>query len=151
MGSGLGEALRHSAWAYPLVEIFHIAGIVLLVGSVTVFDLRILGFGRQIPVRDLARHTLPWSIGALLLVVPSGLLLFLTDAQSVLQNPAFVLKLGLLALAGLNAAAFHLGPYQRVKAWEVGQTLPPAARLHAALSLGLWLGVIGCGRMIAYV
>jgi len=102
-------------------------------------------------VRDLARLTLPWSIGALLLVVPSGLLLFLSDAQSVLQNPAFVLKLGLLALAGLNAAAFHLGPYQRVKEWEVGRTLPSSARLHAALSLGLWVGVIGCGRMIAYV
>ena len=73
------------------------------------------------------------------------------DTDIFLQNPAFVLKLGLLALAGLNAAAFHLGPYQRVKEWEVGRTLPSSARLHAALSLGLWLGVIGCGRMIAYV
>ena len=147
----LGALIRHSPWAYPALEITHIAGFVVLVGSVLVFDLRVLGLGQNIGVRELARLTLPFSISALLLVIPSGLLLFLSDATAILTNPAFQMKLGLLGLAGLNAAAFHLGPYQSVSEWDRLAPAPWGGRLGAAASLLLWLSVIAAGRFIAYV
>jgi hypothetical protein len=146
--SPLAEVLRTHAWLYPLTETAHILGFVLLVGAVAVFDLRVLGFGAGLPLRALARHTLPWSVASLLLVVPSGLLLFAAQAPQLLANPAFLLKLALIAAAGLNALTFHLGPWRTTP--DMGPP-PPRARLQAGLSLLLWVAVIACGRLLAYV
>ena len=146
--SPLALALREHAWLYPIVETLHILGFVMLVGAVAMFDLRVLGFGRQLPVKALARHLLPWSAGSMLLVVPSGLLLFIADPLALLANGVFLLKLGLIAVAGLNALAFHAGPYRHADAWP-GRA-PPLATLHALLSLALWIAVIALGRLIAY-
>jgi hypothetical protein len=149
--SPLAVAMRQEIWLYPSIEILHIWGFVMLVGSVAMLDLRLLGFARGLSVRRLAGHLLPWTWGALLLIVPTGLLMFVAHAADFIANPAFALKLGLIFAAGLNAAAFHLGPYRSVERWDQGVTTPLAARLHAALSLILWMGVIACGRLLAYL
>jgi hypothetical protein len=57
--SVLAEAVRRLFWAYPLVKALHILGISLLVGSVAMFDLRLLGASRHVRVADIARHLLP--------------------------------------------------------------------------------------------
>lgn len=146
----VAKAMREWLWLYPSVEIVHIVGFVMLVGSVVMFDLRVLGLSKQVPVRALARHTLPWSWGALVLIVPTGLLMFSAHATDFLTNRAFQLKMGLLLAAGINAAFFHTGPYQTVAAWDTNATAPWSARASVALSLVLWLGVISCGRLLAY-
>jgi hypothetical protein len=150
-GSALAQLMRHSLWAYPAVEIVHITGIILLVGSVAMLDLRLLGLSKSIPVSALARHLLPWSWAALLLIVPSGLAMFAAHATDFLGNGAFALKMGLLLAAGCNAAFFHVGPYRTVKEWDVGRAAPAAARLSAAASLIIWVGVVSCGRLLAYL
>jgi hypothetical protein len=142
-------AMRANAWLYPAVEIVHIAGFAVLVGAVAMFDLRVLGLGRELPVRPLARHLLPWSVGSMLAVLPSGLLLFAAEAPDLAANRVFLLKLGLIGVAGLNALVFHAGPYRAAERWQ-GRA-PPRACLHAVLSLLLWLSVIACGRLLAYV
>jgi hypothetical protein len=147
----LAVAMRQDLWLYPIVEIIHISGFVILVGSIVVLDLRLLGLSRQLPVRQLARHVLPWSIGALLLIVPSGLLMFMTHASDFLDNRAFQLKLLLLMFAGINAALFHMGALRAAATWDYGGMPPVSARLHAAVSLVLWFGVIACGRLLAYI
>jgi hypothetical protein len=144
----LARMLREGAWLYPLVETLHILGFAVLVGAVAMFDLRVLGFGRQLPVKALARHLLPWSAGSMLLVVPTGVLLFVADPLALLANRVFLLKLGLILAAGLNALAFHVGPYPGADAW--GDRSPARAQLHALLSLALWIAVVACGRLIAY-
>ena len=146
----VADAMRQWLWLYPGVEIVHILGFVLLAGSIAMFDLRVLGFSPALPVPALARHLLPWTLGALVLIVPSGFLMFTAHAADFVGNPVFLLKMGLLAVAGLNAAAFHLGPYRRVAAWEREQPAPAAAKLHAGLSLALWTSIIACGRLLAY-
>lgn len=146
----LAAAIRGSLWLFPVVEAIHIAGFVVLVGSVVMFDLRVLGFSRAIPVRALARHLLPWTIASIAIVVPSGLVLFLAQPE-LLGNRVFIAKLVLISLAALNAAAFHAGPYSGVAAWDRDVVAPPAARVIAALSIVIWLAVIGAGRFIAYV
>ncbi|WP_288378697.1 hypothetical protein [uncultured Massilia sp.] len=144
----LARSMREHAWLYPAVETLHIVGFAVLVGAVAMFDLRVLGFGRQLPVCALARHLLPWSAGSMLLVLPTGLLLFLADPAALLANRVFLLKLALIALAGMNALAFHTGPYRGAHAWSA--RAPGRAVLHALLSLGLWLAVLASGRLIAY-
>jgi hypothetical protein len=142
------QAMRGNAWLYPAVETVHILGFVLLVGAVAMFDLRVLGFGRALAMHALGRHLLPWSAGSVLVVVPSGLLMFSAQAAEMLGNPVFLLKLGLVMAVGLNALAFHLSPWWRAGAIGV---VPRWARVQACLSLLLWMAVIACGRLLAYV
>ena len=68
-------AMRQWLWLYPSIEITHIVGFVVLVGSAFMFDLRLLGLSRALPVSAMATHLLPWARLALLLVVPSGVLI----------------------------------------------------------------------------
>jgi len=151
--SGLGQAMRQWLWLYPSVETVHIVGIGLLFGSIAILDLRLLGLGRGIPVRALARHVLPWTAAAFLLIVPSGLLMFTAHATEFISSPVFVLKIGLILAAGLNAALFHAVVYPSVDVWdsqEMRRLPPPSARVSAAVSLLIWVSVIACGRLLAY-
>jgi hypothetical protein len=147
----LAAVMREALWLYPIVEIVHILGFVVLVGAAVMFDLRLLGLSRSLPASGMARHHLPWARAALLLVVPSGLLMFMAHATEFAANPAFQVKLVLLALAGLNALAFHRGTYRSVDRWERGAVTPLAARTAAVISLLLWVGVIAAGRLLAYL
>jgi hypothetical protein len=150
-GSALGQAMRQWLWLYPSVEIVHICGIALLVGSIAVLDLRLLGFSRNLSVRTLATHTLPWSIGSFLLILPSGLAMFVAHAGDLIASPVFALKICLIMAAGVNAAVFHAGVFRGAGQWDVDVMPPAAARAAAALSLLLWISVIACGRLLAYV
>jgi hypothetical protein len=149
--SSLAAAMRHSMWLYPIVEIVHIAGFALLVGAVALFDLRLLGFSRTVSIRSLARHLLPWAWTALLLIVPSGIAMLSAHATDFAGNPAFRVKLVLLAFAGVNALVFHTGVFRTVSLWDQHVATPPGAKASAALSLTIWAGVLTCGRLIAYV
>jgi hypothetical protein len=149
-GTPVGAAMREGTWAYPLVETVHIIGFSTLVGAVAMFDLRVLGCARALPVRALGAHLLPWAVGSLLLVVPAGVLMFASQPQDFIANPVFQLKLLLLAGAGLNAALFHAGAYRGVTAWNVAVAAPRGAKAHALVSLLLWVAIIACGRLLAY-
>lgn len=150
-GLAIAKAMRENLWLYPAVEIVHIVGFVILVGSVVMFDLRVLGITRQISVRALARHLLPWSVAALALIVPTGLMMFSAHAEDFITNRAFLVKMGLLLAAGINAAMFHTGPYQTVALWDTHATAPWVARASVTLSIAIWLAIIACGRLLAYL
>ncbi len=148
--TALGLAMRKSIWLYPAVETVHIIGLALLVGSIAVLDLRLMGLSRSLPVRKLARHTLPWTIGSFALILPSGLMMFAAHATDFIASPVFALKMGLIFAAIINAAVFHTSVFRSAAAWDVDVMPPAAARASAALSLLLWLTVIACGRLLAY-
>lgn len=149
-GSGIGRVLRESLWAYPAAETVHIIGLATLFGSVLIVDLRLLGLNRGIPVSRLARHALPWTVGAFVLVMATGLLMFSAHASDMLGNWVFVLKMGLIGASGLNAALLHTGAMSKVSAWDVNAMPPMRVRIAALLSIVLWVIVIACGRMLAY-
>ncbi|MFO1273954.1 MAG: hypothetical protein U1F50_20165 [Rubrivivax sp.] len=129
--------------AYPALEVVHIVGIALLLGNLLAFELRVWGVGAELPVRALARLSLRLSLAGFGLIAASGALMLAGQVDELLANRAFVLKMALVALAGLNALAFH---------WRGGlQRLDRTARMQTAVSTGLWLAVIICGRWIAYV
>jgi hypothetical protein len=149
--SGLAVAMRQWEWLYPIVEIVHIVGFVILVGAAFMFDARLLGRSRALPVTGLERHLLPWARWSLLLIVPSGLMMFAAHATEMAENPAFRLKLILVAVAFTNAAVFHRWPFRTVGDWDTEVVGPGAARAAGILSLSLWTGAIACGRLIAYL
>jgi hypothetical protein len=149
--SALATRIRDAAWLYPAIETLHIIGFVILVGGAVVFDLRLLGVSRAIRITELARHVLPWARRSLvLLVVPSGLLLFATQATSLATSRVFQLKLMLIALAGINAFVFHARAMKTVATWDHDAPTPIAAKAAGAMSLILWMSVIACGRLLAY-
>jgi len=149
--SALAVAMRKWMWLYPGVEIVHITGIVALVGGAVLFDLRLLGLSRGLPVAMLARHLLPWSRVGLGLVAVSGAFMFTAHATEWAENSAFRLKMLLIIAAGLNAWAFHRWPFRSVARWDRDVPAPPRARVAAVLSIALWLSVISCGRLLAYL
>lgn len=139
------EAIRQSLWLYPALEIVHILGIVILVGSAFLFDLLLLGFSKKLPLVSMSHFLLPWSRRGLILIIPSGLLLFITNASALGFDLTFWLKMVLLVTAGLNAQLFHNFASKRI-----GSELPLRYKIHAMVSIGLWIGVISCGRLLAY-
>jgi hypothetical protein len=76
--------------------------------------------------------------------------MFSSRAVQYAGNLAFQLKLGLLLLAGLNMAVFHLVTFRSIGRWDRQATPPAAARLAGGLSLLLWLAIIACGRTIGF-
>jgi hypothetical protein len=150
--SALAIRIRDGVWLYPVVETIHIIGFAILVGAAVVFDLRLLGLSRSIRVSDLARHVLPWARRSFfVLVLPSGLLLFATQAQTLGASRVFQLKLLLIVLAGINTFVFHGRTSRTLATWDENATPPLAAKLAGATSLVLWIAVITCGRLLAYV
>lgn len=129
-------------WAYPALEVAHVLGIALLVGNLAALELRVWGVARELAVAALARLSLGLAMAGFALVATTGLLMFATQPAELLANRAFTIKMGLVMLAGCNAAWFHgRGGLQR---------LDGMARAQTAVSLGLWIGVMICGRWIAY-
>ncbi len=148
--SALSQTLSASIWLYPLINTGHVIGIALLFGAIVPLDLRLLGRHSNVPLGPLARTLIPISVAGLLLAVASGLLLFVTRPLDYVVEPLFAIKLGLLALAVLNALALH-----RRARWELmrevpRQVVPKAWQLAAVASVLLWLGVIAAGRLIGY-
>lgn len=138
----LAAAIRQSLWLYPALEIVHIVGITIVVGAAVMFDLRLLGFSKKLPVRSLGEHLLTFSKRGLFLVIPSGILLFITDAETLGYDPVFWAKMLLLLIAGLNALAFHRFIIQRSSL--------SGAKVAACISVLVWIAVIACGRLLAY-
>jgi len=136
------EWIGSHPWLYPGLSVVHVVGVALLLGNLVLIELRIWGLGAALPVQPLARIALTLSLAGFGLAAGSGFLMFASQADDLIANRIFVVKIGLVATAGLNAAAFHVrGGLVRRDALARGQTL---------LSLGLWLAVIICGRWIAY-
>ncbi len=129
--------------AYPALEVVHITGIALLLGSLLLLELRVWGLAAELPLRPLARLAISVTLIGFGLILCSGLLMFAAQPAELLANRAFLIKLALVLLAGLNAAWFH-----GRKSLERGDGL---ARAQTVISTGLWLAAIASGRWIAYL
>src|SRR6266404_8064805 len=111
-------------------------------------DLRLLGWGRAIPIQPMAQLLLPMSRFGFLLAISMGLLLFSADAAHVARNPAFQTKLLLIAAALVNIVIAHVGPWRHIALWPAEAS--GGAKVTALVSLLLWPGAVCAGRLIAY-
>ncbi len=147
--SALGAWARGSPQAYPLLNLAHLLGLVMLVGGVGVLDLRLAGLGRSLPAVPLSRLLTPVAAAGLGLMAASGAVMFAADAGPLLGSATFRWKLLLIGLALGNALLFRLLWGSRLALWE--NRRPPAlGAVMAAGSLLLWLAAGAMGRLIAY-
>lgn len=148
----LATMIRESADAFPLLESMHVIGIALVFGTITVVDLRLLGINaHRRSAQHLIHELLPFTWIAFVTCVVTGSLMFAANATTYAQNPMFLWKMGILALAGLNMVVFHLGSFRRISEWDTRLPPPRPARFAGISSMVLWVGVVFLGRWIAFV
>ena len=142
--SWLALIVRNSTWLFALTEVIHLIGITLLLGTLSVLDLRLMGLGlKQQSLSDVAADTYPWTLGALIVAVLSGSLLFVSEAARLYDSPPFAIKITLFVLAVIFTYTF-----QRRMTRASNPT--GGALLGGILSLFLWFGVGLAGRAIAF-
>ncbi|SFD74921.1 DUF6644 family protein [Paracidovorax konjaci] len=142
--------LKASGTAYLVVNAVHIAALGLGVGTALLLDLRLLGWiGRALPLAVIGPFLSRAAAAGLSAAVATGLWLFAVRPVDYAQNPAFLAKLALLALALANVAAMHWGG-RWARTLQAGRA-GPLARAQAAASLVLWLGVVLAGRWIGFL
>jgi hypothetical protein len=136
---------------FPTIETIHVLSIVLVVGSISMFDLRLLNIAsRDRGVTELYEEVAPWTWASFACAAIAGFLLFTSDALKYYHNTPFRMKMTLLLLIGVNTAFFHFRTYHSVASWDRGGRIPLAAKFAGASSLFFWVCVVACGRWIGF-
>lgn len=146
IGDGsIGRTIAESLWLFPVIEVVHLFGLAVLGGSVIVMDLRLLGVGLKntAPARVLA-NTRPWFFVGLVVMVATGVPLFLSETTKCCFNHSFEVKITALFLAVLYTLAVR----NRIAVREGTSTC--VMQGVAVLSLGLWFTVAAAGRWIGF-
>jgi hypothetical protein len=145
--SAIGEAVRNSLWLFPIVEAFHLVGLAVIGGAILVVDFRLLGFTlRAHPAARLARDMQPWIVGSLVLMILSGIPLFLSEAIKCYYSFAFWTKMTAL----IGAVIFTFTLRRIVAGAPEGRFAPVLNRAVALTSIGLWATVGWGGRWIGF-
>lgn len=139
----------NSQWGWPIIESLHFLGLSLLIGTVGLFDLRMLGVAKTPSLRVLHAF-IPIGVVGFVLNVATGTMFFLSAPAQYLYNPAFQLKAMCLFIAGLNMVVFYLVSARSVLAKGPETDVPIPARVFAAVSLLAWIGVITFGRLLTF-
>jgi hypothetical protein len=137
--------IRDSTWIFALLEVFHLFGLTLLLGTLVVVNLRLFGWGLAgHRLSEVASDALPFTIGGMIATIASGSLLFVSEALKCYASAPFFVKMGLLAAALLFTFTFHR--------YLTKNDAPPSAitKFAACLCLTLWFGVGLAGRAIAF-
>jgi hypothetical protein len=143
-------AIAESTWLFPFFETLHVLALTIVVGSVAMMDMRLLGIGsKNRAITELTASVLPWTWTAFVAAATFGSLLFTSKAATYYMNIPFRIKMVCLALAAVNMLVFHLVTARDIAAWDRG-TPPIRARVAGAISLTLWVVIVGTGRWIGF-
>ncbi len=144
----IATAVAENDILFPWIESVHVLAIVIVVGTISIVDLRLLGIASlDISAKRLMRDVIPYTWGAFAVAAITGSLMFSSDATHYAHNRLFQIKLVMLVLAGLNMAVFHLFGERDIERWDTpGATTPVAAKAAAVISLMAWVAVVSLGR-----
>ena len=143
-------AIAESTWMFPFFETLHVLALTVVVGSVSMMDMRLLGIGsKDRPITELTRSVLPWTWSAFAVAATCGALLFSSKASTYYVNIPFRIKVVCLAFAAVNMLVFHLVTSRDIAVWDSGRT-PPRAKLAGGVSLALWVTIVATGRWIGF-
>jgi hypothetical protein len=144
-------ALRESALVYPIILSSHLTMIAVFGGLILMTDLRLLGIAmKSIPASQVVARTRQWKHAGLLIMLTLGIHLGGAKLADYYDNPYFLMKMSLLVLVGVHALVFRRSVYRNPAALDAPGGPGRSARVAACLSLALWIGILTCGRWIAY-
>jgi hypothetical protein len=137
--------LETSELAFPILEILHIAGFGVAIGTTAAVDFRILGIGmmQQSP-SQISKSTGMWMLGGLLIAIFSGLGLYSTDPDMYYTNWSFLFKMACLILVIVLNYTVH-------RKMANADATSGGAKVMALVSLVLWASVIFGGIFIAFI
>lgn len=142
----VGVEIKASTWQFAVIEMVHLLGLTMLLGSLMVLNLRLFGFGisRQRP-GDLAHSVNRWMWIGLWTMLLTGVLLFLGEPMKLFVNKSFHAKMLLLFLA----IVFQGTLFRKVTS---DRHIPSGIdKLAGFVSLALWFGVGLAGRGIGFL
>jgi hypothetical protein len=146
----LSQAIIYRIWIWPLCETLHFVGLALIIGIAGFFDLRLMGFFKQIPIDD-ARELMPLAVIGFLLNLTTGVTFFIGHPEQYAHNPAWWWKVGFLSLAGINALIFQVVVGKQTVGLRAGTATPFAAKAIGTVSLISWFAVLYFGRMLPFL
>jgi hypothetical protein len=150
-GRSYSQAMLESFNFWGLLEGTHLLSLMLFFGTIVVVDSRLLGWTfRKTPVSVVSDRLLPLTVIAMVIAMTTGPLLFLSKPQEYYHNAFFRFKMVLLVLAILNVWVFHKMVQKNQAEWDTAESPPGKAKLSGLLSILFWVGVMSCGRLIAY-
>ncbi|MDG2420952.1 MAG: hypothetical protein P8N40_04570 [Gammaproteobacteria bacterium] len=141
--------IMNTPWGWPIVESMHFLGLSLLIGTVGIFDLRLLGIGQGIAYSDLHKLVKIGVIGYAINVT-TGVMFLTTAPDQYIYNPAFQTKILFMFIAGLNMVWFYQTTSAQVKKTAALDNVTNRAKMIGGISLLCWIIVIVCGRLITY-
>jgi hypothetical protein len=145
--STIGSGIRNSMWAFAVIESVHLLALAAIGGAVLVVDMRLLGLGlRRQPIAEVARNAYPWFVGSLIVMLVTGVALFLSEAVKCYYSTPFWVKMSSLALA----IAFSFTVRRKVTLADESRVRPIWHKVVAIVSLSLWFGVGAGGRWIGF-
>lgn len=148
--TALNKFIMSEAWLWPSLEIAHFFGLCLLLGSLIIFDLRMIGIAKAVPLKSIETFMTVALIGFLINLF-TGIIFIVGDPDRYIPNIAFRLKMLLMVVAGLNVAYYMRRLRPQVLDGVEENDISGGARYVAALSLFLWTSIIVLGRIIPYV
>jgi len=147
--TALSDFMRQSRWAWAICESLHFTGMSLLIGTVGLFDLRLIGFARRVPIVALHR-LIPVGVIGFLINMTTGICFLTGTPDQFLFNAAFRVKMSLVVVAGLNVLFFYGRVFGRLRDLPAGTPAPLPARVAGAVSLTAWIGVMSAGRLLTF-
>lgn len=150
--SSLASSLRHSRYAFPVIEGIHLLGLAFSVGLLVLIDLRLMGlFLRSESAGQVLRQLRPVALGGFVVTFATGFVLFAASASELIVSKVFLFKLVVLALAGINAVLFEFKLGRHRSGWAPSGRLPWGVKLAGWTSFVLWTAAVVSGRMIPYL
>jgi hypothetical protein len=149
--TSIATAIREGETLFPWIECVHVLALTVVIGSIAIVDLRLIGLtSRDRSVVQTTASVLPVTWTAFTFAVITGGLLFASNATTYAHNLYFQVKIALIAMAGINMAAYHLFLNRGADSWHTPQLTPFRARLVGGLSLCLWIAIAAFGRWIGF-
>ena len=148
--TALSQLMLSEPWIWPLCETLHFIGLALLVGAAGLFDLRLMGFLKSVPL-SAAMAMRPWAAAGIVINLVTGVLFFVGTPDQYINNPAWWAKVLFLAIAVANIAFFETTQGRRMLAMTAGDDMPVSFKIVGAVSIASWLGVLYFGRMLPFL
>jgi hypothetical protein len=137
--------LNNNEWSFPLLEIIHIAGFALSIGTIVAVDMGLLGWwAKGGSAAQLLRETSAWTLAGIVVMLITGPLIFSSDPNMYLHNYSFRFKM----VALLIAIVYNYTIHRKV---ALSGASPGVNKAVGAISLALWVSVVAGGLFIAFV